>query len=198
MRPFARLIVSVGVATAVAASIYVATRPIGAGESVATLAAGGFYPIGSSSGSLAVGELAPEFVAADGSTPILTDLDGRPIRLASLRGRPLWIVFWATWCAPCQQEAAAIRTAFHAHGDAIGVLAIDVREPAVGVRAYALDHDLDYPIALDSTGAVMALYRAGGLPSHAFLDSRGILVDRYFGQLTAALMEEHLQALIGH
>ena len=57
------------------------------------------------------GDLAPEFDAtlADGSTYQLTDLDGQPIRLADLRGKAVWINFWASWCPPCQQETPILR-----------------------------------------------------------------------------------------
>ena len=174
------LALRLGLATLVVVAIYLTSRPAG-----------------SAAASLAIGDRAPEFLAADRSTPILLGLDGRPIFLADLGGRPLWIVFWATWCTPCQQEAASIRAEYHEHADVIGVLAIDVLEPAGAVRDYALAHGLDYPIALDRTGAAMTLYRAGGLPSHVFLDGHGRLVDRYAGQLTAALMAEHLMALTG-
>ena len=125
--------------------------------------------------------------------PLLVDLDGRPIRLADFAGRPLWIVFWATWCTPCQQEATDILAAFHAHrDDGLAVLAIDIQEPAAAVRAYVSGHDLDYTIGLDPTAAVRALYGGWGLPAHVFLDADGVIRDRYIGQLTAALMEQHL------
>ena len=57
------------------------------------------------------GDTAPEFTVplADGSTYQLTDLDGQPIRLADLRGKAVWVNFWASWCPPCQQETPIIR-----------------------------------------------------------------------------------------
>jgi cytochrome c biogenesis protein CcmG/thiol:disulfide interchange protein DsbE len=126
------------------------------------------------------------------------DLAGNPIRLDDFAGKPLWIVFWATWCTPCQQEARDIRVSYHAHrDDDLAVLAIDVQEPAAAVREYALSHDLDYAIGLDPTAAVKALYGAWGLPVHFFLDGNGVIRDRYFGQMTGELMEQHLQAIVG-
>ena len=59
----------------------------------------------------AVGSLAPELEIAleDGTTFQLTDLDGAPIRLDDLRGKVVWINFWASWCPPCQQETPILR-----------------------------------------------------------------------------------------
>jgi len=161
---------------------------------------GSALPLGGAvTAGVGIGQSAPDFVAADlDRKPLLVDLDGNPIRLADFAGRPLWIVFWATWCTPCQQEASDIRASYHAHrGDDLAVLAIDIQEPAGAVRAYALSHDLDYAIGLDSTAAVKALYGGWGLPFHVFLDRNGVIRDRYIGQMTGQLMEEHLRAIIG-
>lgn len=146
-----------------------------------------------------IGASAPDFVGgADGQEPLLRDLDGKRIRLGDFADKPLWIVFWTTWCTPCQQEASDIRAAYHAHrGDGLAVLAIDVQEPAVAVREYAVSHDLDYAIGLDPKAAVKALYGGWGLPSHIFVDRNGLIRDRYLGQLTAELMEQHLRTIIG-
>jgi cytochrome c biogenesis protein CcmG, thiol:disulfide interchange protein DsbE len=146
---------------------------------------------------LQVGQAAPDFLD-DGGTPLLVDLDGRPIHLADFAGRPLWIVFWATWCTPCQQEAPAILAAFHARAGAdLAVLAIDLQEPTSSVRDYVRAHELDYAIGLDPRAAVRDLYRAGGLPSHLFIDATGVIRARYAGQMTAELMDQYLAVIAG-
>jgi thiol-disulfide isomerase/thioredoxin len=179
----------------IAAAAYVATRPLG-GAPTAPLPDAGASTAGPGQG-VAVGRSAPDFVRASDQEPLLLDLDGTPIHLGDFAGRPLWIVFWATWCTPCQQEASDIRASYHAHrADDLAVLAIDVQEPAVAVREYALDHDLDYAIGLDATAGVKALYGSLGLPSHFFLDGDGVIRDRSIGQLTADLMEQHLQSIV--
>jgi peroxiredoxin len=179
----------------IGAVAFVATRPLGAAPSASPGAS--FYPIGPAVKGVAIGESAPDFVSAE-QKPLLVDLDGNPIRLADFAGRPLWIVFWATWCIPCQQEASHIRAAYHAHrADDLAVLAVDLQEPAAAVREYIVSHQLDYDIGLDPAAAVKDLYGAWGLPSHFFIDRNGVIRDRYFGQMTRELMEERLRAIIG-
>ena len=191
-----RLAAGLGVAVLIAGVAYVSTRPLG-GSPTASVPEAGASAAGAGQG-VAIGRSAPDFVRASDQEPLLLDLEGRPIHLIDFAGRPLWIVFWATWCTPCQQEASDIRASYHAHrADGLEVLAIDVQEPAVAVREYTLSHDLDYAIGLDPTAGVKALYGSLGLPSHFFLDGDGVIRDRYIGQLTAELMEQHLQSIIG-
>lgn len=183
-----------GATAVLALGLFASTQPIG--SLFGSVASSG--PDASALARDGTGGPAPDFVNADGSTALLRGLDQRPIRLADFTGRPLWIVFWATWCIPCQEEAAHIDTAYRAHtSDGLAVLAIDVQEPTAAVRDYVASHDLGYAIGLDPTAAIMALYGARGLPSHVFVDRAGVIRDRYAGQLTAATMEAHLGAILG-
>jgi cytochrome c biogenesis protein CcmG/thiol:disulfide interchange protein DsbE len=192
-----RFAAGLGLMALIGAAAYVSTLPLGAAPIASPGAS--FYALGPAVEGVGIGQSAPDFVGADGDQkPLLVDLDGNPIRLDQFAGKPLWIVFWATWCTPCQQEASEIRAAYHLHrGDDLAVLAIDIQEPAAAVRDYALNHDLDYTIGLDATASVKALYGAWGLPSHFFLDGNGVIRDRYFGQMTRELMEQHLRAILG-
>jgi len=186
-------IAAVLVAVALLAALaWVVTRPLGT-------TTGASDPSGEGSGRVgtAIGDRAPAFDDEKGR-PALTDLDGAPVRLADVAGHPVWIVFWATWCTPCQEEAADIVAAYHAHRDAgLTVLAIDVQEPASSVRGFVSEHGIDYRIALDPTAAVQTRYGGWGLPVHFFLDADGTIRDRYIGQLTRDTMEEHLGAIVG-
>jgi peroxiredoxin len=188
---------ALGLVVLIGSAAYVSTLPLGGPAAASRSADATFYALGTAVEGVGIGQAAPDFVTGDDHKPLLMDLDGKPIRLADFAGKPLWIVFWATWCIPCQEEVSDIRASYHAHADdGLDVLAIDIQEPTVAVREYALSHDIDYTIGLDSTGAVKDLYGAWGLPSHLFLDGHGVIRDRYLGQLTRELMEEHLIAII--
>jgi peroxiredoxin len=190
-----RLLILPAFAVLIVGAGYLVTLPIGGGPDVAS-PPGAFYPIGSAGEGIGIGQPAPALASDDGR-PLLVGLDGKPISLDDFEHKPIWVVFWATWCTPCQQEASDIRAAYHAHRDeGLVVLAVDVQEPAAAVQAYAHDHDLDYPIGLDETGAVKARFGAWGLPSHYFLDSQHVIRDRYFGQMTAELMGAHLKSIL--
>lgn len=192
-----RALLAICLASALVGVAWLATRPLGAPPDAASVASG-FYPIGSATQGTAIGQRAPAVARAANGTPLLTNLDGAAIDLSDYAGRPVWIVFWASWCTPCQEEVADIRATYDAHRqDRLVVLAVDVQEPGASVRDYAEAHDIDYEIGLDATGAVRDSFGAWGLPAHFFLDADGIVRDRYLGQLTAAGMEDHLRSIIG-
>ena len=125
------------------------------------------------------GDLAPEFAVPldDGSTYQLTDLDGQPIRLADLRGKAVWVNFWASWCPPCQQETPIIRELaerYRAAGLVVVAIAVQETEPA-DIRAYAERYDLTYTIGFDASGHVYHEYKVFGLPTQFFIRPDGVI-----------------------
>jgi cytochrome c biogenesis protein CcmG/thiol:disulfide interchange protein DsbE len=178
---------------------YVATLPLGDRAAASAPATAGDRVTGRPLEGLSVGDLAPDFVSTDNShQSLLEDLDRKPIRIDDFAGRPLWIVFWATWCTPCQQEAGDIRDLYRAHrSDDLAVLAVDVQEPTTAVREFVQKNGLEYAIGLDPTAAVKARYGQWVLPVHFFVDGRGVIRDRYLGQMTRELMERHLRSILG-
>jgi peroxiredoxin len=123
------------------------------------------------------GQVPPELelVANDGTRSPLTDLQGRPIRLADLRGKAVWLNFWASWCPPCQAETPVIRDVADAYRDrGLVVIGISVQESSPdNVAAYARRYQLDYTIAADSTGQIFRRYGPRGLPTSIFIGPEG-------------------------
>jgi peroxiredoxin len=128
---------------------------------------------------LAVGAAAPELEVAldDGTTYQLTDLDGRPVRLEDLRGKVVWLNFWASWCPPCQQETPILRDLSERYRDrGLEIVGISVQETSPDdVRAYAERYELPYTIGFDGSGHVFREYRVFALPTQFFLDTEGVV-----------------------
>ena len=178
--------------------LLVATRPLGSDTSTTTIQPGAtFYRISAETEGLQLGQRAPDFIGKNGEQDVrLTDLDGREIRLADFSGKPVWVVFWATWCPPCQQETPAIREVYEANREAgLVVVAVDVQEDVDTVRRYARTYGLGYPIGLDTYAAVMKTYGVFGLPTHYFIDRQGVIRERYFGPLKRDQMEQRVELI---
>ncbi len=112
-----------------------------------------------------VGDQAPLFT--------LRDLQGREVALASFRGRPVLLHFWATWCPLCREEMPLLdETARDASGR-IAVLGINLGERKDKVAAYVEAERLGFPMLLDGRGKVAARYRVIALPATIVVDAEG-------------------------
>ncbi len=149
---------------------------------------------------LQVGSTAPELsvALADGETYQLLDLDGRPVRLDALRGKVVWINFFATWCPPCQQETPILRSLAERYADrGLAVLGVSVQETVpADVASYAARYELPYTIGFDGSGHILRAYRVYALPTQVFIDVNGVIVQTVNGPVdepgAAALIESLL------
>ena len=158
-------------------------------------------PVGDPVEGLRIGDRAPEFRGtANGQDVQLTDLDGNPINLAELRGKPVWVNFWASWCPPCQEETPILRDLYDRYSDhdsGLEIVAISVQETtAQDVRDYVERYGLDFTVGFDATSAIFHTYRAYGLPTQLFLDHNGIIRNVVLGPVTRAQAESILAPLL--
>jgi peroxiredoxin len=106
----------------------------------------------------------------------LKDPNGKSVRLADFRGRPLVINFWATWCPPCRKEMPSMQRAHEIFAkEGIGLIAINVGEDADTVAQFLTDTQVAFPLPLDETSAVVMSYPVRGLPTTFVLDPEGRL-----------------------
>ena len=146
------------------------------------------------------GDRAPEFTVThpDGTTAQLTDLEGRPVSLAALRGKGIWVNFWASWCPPCQQETPILRDTYSMYKDqGLEVIGISVQETnEADVAAYAAKYSLGYTVAADLTGDILHLYRVNALPTSFFIGPDGIIRDVVLAPLDDDSAAAEVQAIL--
>ena len=186
----------------VAVGLFVATRPLGSTDPIAPNDPRATpYILGPApSQGLRAGELAPEFTVqrGDGTTYQLTDLDGQPVRLADLRGKAVWINFWASWCPPCQAETPILRDLAERYEDrGLVVVGVSVQETSVDdVRAYAERYQLGYTVAADLSADIFHLYRIYALPSQFFVGPDGAIRSVVLGKLNEAGATAQIEAIL--
>lgn len=178
-----------GVVAVAAFALVVVTRPIAPGPAGATaLPVSTPFLVGPATVGLQPGDIAPELAstAADGTVTPLMDLDGNPVRLSDLRGKLVWLNFWATWCPPCQGETPVLRDmdeAYRARG--LVIVGVAVQETTVDdVRAYAQRYLLGYRIAFDATAGAFNRYRVFALPTQVFVGPDGTIRQVVNGPMT--------------
>jgi peroxiredoxin len=177
--PFSLRQVTAAIIAVMATAIVVtlATVPLGSTAPGLPVPNPSAFLIGSPIPGLRIGDLAPELAIdrPDGRVQ-LTDLDGNPIRLADLRGKAVWINFWASWCPPCQFETPTIRSMDQRYRDrGLVIVAVQVQQTVSAGQAYANRYGLEYTIGADVTGAIFHAYHVFALPTQFFIDPDGRL-----------------------
>lgn len=131
-----------------------------------------------------IGAIAPPFEAAR--------LNGERLRLLDLRGTPVVLNFWATWCAPCVYEMPELQ-AFHDANPDVRLVALNLGERPDAVAAWVRDYGLTFDIALDPTGEIAARYWLRGQPSTYLISPGGVITQIFYGATTRAALEQALQ-----
>jgi cytochrome c biogenesis protein CcmG, thiol:disulfide interchange protein DsbE len=141
------------------------------------LAACGDAPGG---GPVRVGSAAPSYAAEV--------LDGERTGLANLRGRPVLLNVWATWCHPCRKEIPALEQLHQAYGgrglQVVGV-SIDQGDQEQGIREFMQEYGASYPVWLDPDGEVQTVFSTVGVPSTFLIDPDGRVVWKHVGPVQA-------------
>ena len=137
----------------------------------------------------AIGRPAPDFA--------LADLDGNPVRLDDLRGRPVILNFWASWCGPCVEEFPLLREAAERHAaDGLAIVGIVYQDRSEAARDFMRRNGASWPAAMDPGERVATAYGILGPPETFFIGRDGTIVARQFGQFSASSLDEKLAAII--
>jgi peroxiredoxin len=104
---------------------------------------------------------------------LLKTLDGQAVSLASLRGKPVLVAFWAPWCTICAAESQNVSWVRRIAGNRAHVVSVAVSfEEVAQVRTFVREHAVDYPVLLGDDGVVRA-FRVDVFPTVYFLDAEG-------------------------
>lgn len=128
--------------------------------------------------------LAPEFA--------LTNLEGESLSLSDLRGTPVMVNFWATWCPPCRAEMPLIQEFQDDFEGEFVVLAVNGGETEAEVRGFMESNDFTLTFLLDPENTVAQQYGVRGFPTSLFIDVEGYLRAFHVGELDDTLMTRYL------
>ena len=136
------------------------------------------------------GQSAPDFE--------LTTLDGGTVRLSALRGRPVVVNFWASWCHPCRTEFPLLADALEEHADAdLAVVGVTYKDIESDSRDFVDETDANWPQGVDEDGEVARAYGVRAIPQTYFIGRDGRITGRVFGFTSEDALEEPLAEIIG-
>jgi cytochrome c biogenesis protein CcmG/thiol:disulfide interchange protein DsbE len=137
-----------------------------------------------------VGRAAPEFrlVPVGG---------GAPVTLASLRGQPVVMNFWATYCVPCLEEHELLQDAARATAGRVQFLGVVYDDKEEDVRVFLRRHGgSSYPSLLDVNGGTAIAYGVAGVPETYFIDPQGRIAFKQTGALDEATLRASLDKIV--
>ncbi|MFQ5483949.1 MAG: TlpA family protein disulfide reductase [Desulfobacterales bacterium] len=133
-------------------------------------------PITGLSGITMVNRPAPDFT--------LTTFKGKTISPAGLKGKPIVINFWASWCPPCRIEASLLERTWRAFKDrGVIFIGINIQDKEEDALNYIREFGITYPNAPDPAGEVSIDYGVSGLPVTFFVSRKGKIVRRWVGAI---------------
>lgn len=128
----------------------------------------------------------------------LTDLDGEPFQLTSIVGTPTVVNFFATWCAPCRAELPEFEAVSREVVADVAFLGINTRETDVdGARALIAEAGVTFPVALGDDGDLFEIIGGLGMPTTAFVDVDGTIVEVHTGALDEDALRTKIEANFG-
>ncbi len=136
-----------------------------------------------------LGALAPQFRA--------TMSDSGTLSLAELRGTPVILNFWATWCQPCAIELPHLQRLHERYpSDELRIIAINTGEPIETIAPWAAQLQLSLEIALDPDFQIMTAFAVRGQPQTFVIDRYGVVRDIFFGAVDFDTLNRAVQPLL--
>ena len=134
------------------------------------------------------GKPAPDFT--------LKRLDtGAPVKLSDLKGKPIVLNFWASWCGPCKMEHPVVSMAARRYGQEFQFFGVVFEDTEENARGFAGTPDPSFPQLFDERSRMAVDYGVTGVPETYFIDAQGIIRDKVAFPIDPRTMAEKLAAL---
>lgn len=122
-----------------------------------------------------------------------TYLDGTKSSLSELRGKPVFLNFWATWCPPCVGEMPHFNSVYPRYKDKINFLAISLDDSMQEASAFMQQKGYSFPAGYGNVNGIAGKYEIQGIPTFLLLDANGNVIASKVGAMTEAELEAFLQ-----
>lgn len=137
-----------------------------------------------------VGKPAPRFALATVGT-------GQTVDIASFRGKPVVLNFWATWCGPCWEEHPTLNETARMMDGRVQFLGVVFQDDEAKIQSFLRQRGSSYPTVVDDRGKTAMAYGIGGVPETFILDGNGTIVVKHDGPISAEQLQSYLAEVLG-
>ena len=151
----------------------------------------------------APGETTPETQESANLAPDFTvyDLDGNAHKLSDFQGKPVLLNFWASWCGPCQMEMPDFQKFYESHGDKVNFVIVNLtdgqQETVESASAFIEEKGYTFPVYYDTDIDAAMKYGVSAVPVSYFIDAEGNFVAWAQGALSADMLQQGMDMLLG-
>ncbi len=136
-----------------------------------------------------LGGVAPDFT--------LASVDGSRVRLADLKGKPVLVNFWATWCTPCREEMPIMQEVYEQYrARGLAILAVNMEEDEARVGQWIEQGGYTFTFVLDSDGQQVKRYNVNAAPTSYFIGRDGVIRDLKLGAISPSEMRGKVETLL--
>ena len=129
------------------------------------------------------------------------DLEGNAYKLSDFRGKPVLLNFWASWCGPCQMEMPDFQKYYESHGDKVNFVIVNLtdgqQETVESASAFIAEKGYTFPVYYDTDVDAAVKYGVSAVPVSYFIDAEGYFVAWAQGALTADMLQQGMDMLLG-
>ena len=124
-------------------------------------------------------------------------MDGHVLELASLENKVVLVDFWASWCAPCRQEAPVLKHVYQEYSDQpVEFVGVDIWDRQEDAYQFVEDFEVPYPNGVDESGEIAIDYGVRGIPEKFFIGKDGRVLRKFVGPMQADALRTALDELL--
>lgn len=126
----------------------------------------------------------------------LKDLNGNELSLSDLKGKKVFLNFWATWCPPCKAEMPEIEKLYEETKNSdLVIITVEIGEPLETVKPFIESNKYNFKVLLDPDQSVATKYNINSIPTSYFIDTDGNIVSKHVGGMNIEQMKAYIKTL---
>jgi len=126
--------------------------------------------------------------------------DGNEVTLSGMKGKPVVVNFWASWCGPCQMEMPDFQTQYEEYGDRVAFMMVNMtdggRETRKKAEAFIDESGYTFPVYYDTAQSAALAYAVNTIPATYFIDGEGKLIAYGLGALDSGMIQQGIGMIL--